>query len=44
MFCCKSKDSSSSFSLLGWIFLLVVGGFVVASLPEIKRYIKISTM
>jgi hypothetical protein len=42
---CSSEKCCPGFSRF-FLFLLalVVGGFVVASLPEIKRYIKISTM
>ena len=45
MFCSKSdKSCGGSAHPLLWLFLLVIGGFVLASLPELKRYIKISTM
>jgi hypothetical protein len=36
--CCKGPP------FLFWVTLFVAGAFVVASLPEIKRYIRISTM
>ncbi len=46
---CQSYESSDE--TLGrttrfflFLFALVAGGFLIASLPEIKRYIKISTM
>jgi len=46
MSCSKSNASCGGGSLhfIGWVILLVFGGFVIASLPEIKRYIKISSM
>ena len=47
---CRSESSESDrclghvARLFLWLLLLVVGGFVLASLPEMKRYIKISSM
>jgi hypothetical protein len=36
--CCRGSH------VLFWITLLLAGAFVVASLPEIKRYVRITTM
>ena len=45
MSCCDSNGSSCRGThLFGWLLLLVAGAVVVASLPEIKRYIKMSMM
>lgn len=44
MSCCNSNGSSCRGSLFGWLLLLAAGAIFVASLPEIKRYIKMSTM
>ncbi len=46
MSCCEesSRTCCPGKSLLFWVFTLVIAGFVVACLPEIKRYIKISSM
>ena len=37
--CCRGTTR-----LIFTLLALLVGGFVLASLPELKRYIKISTM
>ena len=44
MSCCNKEGRCSGASLLGMIFLLFVGGVIIACIPEIKRYIKISSM
>ncbi len=45
MSCGKSDQSCCKGShLLGWLFLFAAGAVFVACLPEIKRYIKISSM
>ena len=46
MSCCNSKACAEVKVLhaVGWLFLAAVGIVVVASLPELKRYIKISSM
>jgi len=43
---CSNSDESScgSSHFFLWILFLAAGVFVIASLPEIKRYIKISSM
>jgi len=42
---CNSNGSSCGGShLFGWLLLLAAGTVVIASLPEIKRYIKMSMM
>jgi hypothetical protein len=42
--CCSEKVCCKTVSALGWIFVIAVGVAVVSMLPEIKRYIKISSM
>jgi hypothetical protein len=46
MFCRNSRETLELKALhaFGWLFLLAVGFVVVASLPELKRYVKISSM
>jgi hypothetical protein len=45
MSCCASENCCRrSVSFLFWAVALAAGVAVVASLPEIKRYIKISSM
>jgi hypothetical protein len=44
MSCCKSDQSCCRGSFFFWALLLAVGAVVIANIPEIKRYIKISTM
>jgi hypothetical protein len=48
MFCETTESSDASLGRMTRFFLfialLVLGGFVLASLPELKRYIKISSM
>lgn len=42
--CCSENACRKTVSFLGWTVLLVAGVAVVSMLPEIKRYIKISSM
>jgi hypothetical protein len=49
MSCCESQSQADeclgrTTRFFGWLLLLAVGGFILASLPEVKRYIKISSM
>lgn len=45
MSCCRSEDSCRrTVSFLFWAATLAAGIVVVASLPELRRYIKISSM
>ena len=44
MSCSKSDKSCCGGSFLFWALMVAVGAVVVANLPEIKRYIKISSM
>jgi hypothetical protein len=45
MSCCNIEESSCRSShFFKLILLLAIGAFVIASLPEIKRYVKLSTM
>jgi hypothetical protein len=48
MSCCTRAESDrclgSVTRVILWVGLLALGGVVVACLPEIKRYAKISTM
>jgi hypothetical protein len=43
---CNSKDACEVkvLHVFGWLLIAAVGVVVVASLPELKRYIKISNM
>jgi hypothetical protein len=43
--CCdKKKSNHMLLKIIGGAMLAVVGAVVIASLPDIKRYIRISTM
>jgi hypothetical protein len=46
MSCCEESDRALGrvTRVFLWLLLLGVGGFVLGSLPELKRYIKISSM
>lgn len=44
MSCSKSDQSCCRGSFFLWALLVVFGAVLVANLPEIKRYIKISSM
>lgn len=44
MSCCKSDESCCRGRFFMLVLLLALGALFVASLPEIKRYIKLSTM
>ena len=45
MSCCNSdKSSCRFFNFIFCVLLLATGVFVIASLPGIKRYVRISTM
>ena len=44
MSCSNSEESCPSSHFFLWALFLVVGVAVIASLPEMKRYIRISTM
>jgi hypothetical protein len=45
MSCCKNEQNSCSGGrLFIWVLLLAAGAVVIACVPEIKRYIKISNM
>jgi len=41
---CSENACRNSLGLVALLLALVAGGFLLASLPELKRYIKISTM
>jgi len=43
---CSNSDASNcrGSHLFGWLLLLAAGTVVIASLPEIRRYIKMSMM
>ena len=44
MSCTGDQGPYISLRTMGWLLLFLVGGFVLFSLPELKRYIKISSM
>jgi hypothetical protein len=44
MSCEKSNNSCCGGSFLFWALVIAAGALVVANIPEIKRYIKISSM
>jgi hypothetical protein len=45
MSCCSSEDGCrKTVRFLFWAVALAAGVVVVASLPELKRYVKISSM
>ena len=44
MSCHSDGGPYISLRTVGWLLLLLIGGFVLCSLPEMKRYIKISSM
>jgi len=44
MSCNSDRGPYISLRSVGWFFLLLIGGFILCSLPEVKRYIKISSM
>jgi hypothetical protein len=46
MSCCACSENAcrKTVGLFGIVFAVVIGGFILASLPELKRYIKISSM
>jgi hypothetical protein len=41
---CDSERSCTGGSALKWLFLLLLGAFLLANSREIARYIKISSM
>jgi hypothetical protein len=42
--CCSEGTCQKTVRFLFWVVAIAAGAAVVASLPEIKRYIKISSM
>lgn len=42
--CCSENGCRKTVSFLGWTLLALAGVTVLSMLPEIKRYIKISSM
>ena len=44
MSCCKSNTSCCRGSFFFWALLVAICAVVIANVPEIKRYIKISSM
>jgi hypothetical protein len=41
---CSENACRNSVRFFGWVIAAALGVVVIASLPELKRYIKISTM
>jgi hypothetical protein len=41
---CSENACRKTFAFLGWIVLAMAGVAIVSMLPEIKRYIKMSSM
>ena len=44
MSCNFDRGPYISLRSVGWFLLFLIGGFILFSLPEMKRYIKISSM